>query len=70
VVTLARGVREHLAWAESRGNLPDDRHLDTLAVALQLDRPTADDVVLASTMAYDRKRRDTLRSIPAAGRRL
>lgn len=70
VITLSRGVREHLAWAESRGNLPDERHLDTLAVALQLDKTSADEVVLVATMAYDRKRRDTLRTIPAGPRRL
>lgn len=68
VVTLARGVREHLAWAESRGYLPDERLLDTLAVALQLERAGADEVVLVATMAYDRKRRETLRAIP--GRRV
>ena len=65
VVTLARGVREHLAWAESRGTLADERLLDDLAVALQLDKAGADEVVLVSTMAYDKKRRETLRSIPA-----
>lgn len=64
VATLARGVREHLAWAESRGYLADERHLDTLAVALQLDKPSADEVVLVATMSYDRKRRETLRAIP------
>ena len=65
VVTLARAVREHLAWAEARGNLPDPRHLDDLAVALQLDKAAADEVVLLATMAYDRKKRETLRSLPA-----
>ena len=69
VVTLARGVREHLAWAESRGNLPDERHLDTMAVALQLDKASADEVVLVATMAYDRKRKEALRSIPGLARR-
>lgn len=66
LLTLARGVREHLAWAESRGNLPDERLLDTLAVALQVEKAAADDVVLASMMSYEKKRRDTLRSIPAS----
>lgn len=69
VMTLARGVREHLAWAESRGNLPDERLLDTLAVALLLDKVSADEVVLVATMAYDRKRKETLRTIPGVGRR-
>ena len=69
VMTLARGVREHLAWAESRGYLPDERHLDVLGVALQVEKPSADEVVLVSMMAYDRKRRDTLRALPAGQRR-
>lgn len=66
LVTLARGVREHLAWAESRGNLPDERHLDTIAQALHVDKDAADEVVLLSTMAYDKKRRDALRQLPAS----
>lgn len=69
IVTLARAVREHLAWADARNNLPDERQLDTLAQSLQLDKPSADDVVLISTMAYDRKKRETLRSLPAPGPR-
>ena len=64
VVTLARGVREHLAWAEGRGNLPDERHLDMLATSLRLDKPVADEVVLASMMSYDKKRRDTIGAMP------
>ena len=63
VVTLARGVREHLAWAEARNNLPDERHLDTLAQSLRLDKAAADEVVLASMMSYERKRRETLRAV-------
>jgi transcriptional regulator with XRE-family HTH domain len=65
VVTLARGVREHLAWADARGNLPDERHLDTLAVALHLDKSAADEVVLVATMAYERKKREALRTLPS-----
>lgn len=64
VITLARGVREHLAWAEARNNLPDERHLDMLAQMLRVERPTADDVVLASMMSYDRKKREALRQVP------
>lgn len=71
VVTLARGVREHLAYAEARGNLPDERHLDVLASSLRLEREVADEVVLASMMSYEKKRRDTLRALPTgAPRRL
>lgn len=70
VVTLARGVREHLAWAETRGNLPDERHLDTLAQSLRLGKEAADEVVLASMMSYDRKKRETLRSVAGPGRLL
>lgn len=64
VITLARAVREHLAWAEARNNLPDERHLDKVAHALQFDRAAADEVVLVATMAYDRKKRDALRTLP------
>ena len=64
IVTLARGVREHLAWAEARNNLPDERHLDMLAQLLRLEKAAADDVVLASMISYDRKKRETLRSVP------
>jgi hypothetical protein len=60
VVTLARGVREHLAYAEARGNLPDERRLDMLAQSLRLDKEAADDVVLLSMMAYEKKRKDTI----------
>ena len=65
VVTLARGVREHLAYAEARGNHPDERHLDAIAQALRIDKATADEVVLQSMISYDRKRRETLRALPA-----
>lgn len=68
IVTLARGVREHLAWAEARGNLPDERHLNDLAMGLHLGKEAADEVILASTMAYDRKRKQALQQIPARGR--
>lgn len=64
VVTLARGVREHLAYAEARGNLPDERRLDMLAQSLRLEKDAADEVVLLSTMAYDRKRKEALRTLP------
>lgn len=64
IVTLARGVREQLAYAEARGNHPDERLFDRVAQSLRLDKETADEVVLVSMMAYEKKRRDTLRSLP------
>lgn len=65
IVTLARGVREHLAWAEARGNIPDERHLNDLAQGLHVDKEAADDIILSSTMAYDRKRKEALRQLPS-----
>lgn len=69
IVTLARAVREHLAWADARGNIPDERQLDTLAQALHVEKTRADEVVLVATMSYDRKKREALRSLPTAARR-
>lgn len=63
LVTLARGVREHLAYADSRSNLPDERYFEVIAQALHVEKAAADEVVLAATMAYDRKKRETLRSV-------
>lgn len=68
IVTLARGVREHLAWADARNNLPDERALNDLAQGLHLDKEAADEVILASMMAYDKKRREVLRQLPPRGR--
>lgn len=65
VVTLAKAVREHLAYADARGNLADERHLDMLASSLLLDHAAADEIVLVATMAYEKKKRDTIRSMPA-----
>lgn len=70
IITLARGVREHLAWAEARGNIPDERHLDDIAQGLMLDKATADEVVLSSMMAYERKRKEALRALPGPRRLL
>ena len=64
VVTMARGVREHLAYAEARGNLPDERLFERLAQSLRLDRDVAEEVVLVSMMSYDKKRKDALRALP------
>ncbi len=66
IVTLARAVREHLAYAEARGNHPDVGRIDALSLSLRLDKEVADEVVLASMMAYEEKRRQTLRSLPRA----
>lgn len=63
VITLARGVREALAYAEARGNLPDERLFAQLAQSLRVDRDAAEEVVLASMISYDRKRRETLRGV-------
>jgi hypothetical protein len=60
LVTLASGVREHLAYAEARGNAPDERRIDMLAQSLRLEKPAADEVVLQSMISYEKKRKDTL----------
>lgn len=66
ILTLARAVREHLAWADARNNLPDEHHLDRVGMALQLEKASADEVVLISTMAYERKKRQALQALPRA----
>jgi hypothetical protein len=60
VVTLARGVREHLAYAEARGNMPDERRLDMIAQSLRLEKDAADEVVLQSMISYEKKRKETI----------
>lgn len=65
VVTLARAVREQLAYAEARGNLPDERLFERVAQALRVEKDAAEEVVLVSMMAYDRKKREALRALPA-----
>lgn len=69
IVTLARAVREHLAFAEARDNRADENYLDMLAVSLRIDKATADEVILASMMSYERKRKATIRDLgrPARG---
>lgn len=64
VITLARAVREQLAYAEARGNHPDERLFDRLAQMLRIDPATADEIVLSSMMSYEKKRRDALRALP------
>ncbi|MFA5860246.1 MAG: helix-turn-helix domain-containing protein [Candidatus Thermoplasmatota archaeon] len=68
IMTLARGVREHLAYAESRGNAPDERHVDMLAMTLRIEPEAREEIVLASMVSYERKRREALRALPAGGR--
>lgn len=69
IMVLARGVREHLASLESRHApptampAPDGHYLEMLSVGLRLDRRIADEVILASMLAYEQKRRDALRQI-------
>lgn len=67
IMTLARGVREHLASLERRDvagpPAPDEQYLEMITVGLRLDRATADEVILASTLAYEQKRRETLRDL-------
>jgi len=66
LMTLARGVREHLAYAEARGNAPDERHLQMLAVSLRVEPEAAEEVVLQSLVSYEKKRREALRGLPDA----
>lgn len=64
VITMARGVREHLAYAEARGNVPDERSFEMLAMHLRLDPAVKEEIVLASMVSYEKKRRDALRGLP------
>jgi len=70
VMTLAKGVREQLAYAEARGNAPDERHLDMLAMTLRIEPEAKEEIVLASMVSYERKRRETLAGVarPATSR--
>lgn len=63
VMTLAKGVREHLAYAEARGNTPDERHFEMLAMTLRIEPDAKEEIVLASMVSYERKRRDALASV-------
>ena len=63
IMTLARGVREHMAFVEARGNPPDEAYLAMLAVGLRLDKETADEVTLVSQINYEQKRRSALRGL-------
>jgi DNA-binding XRE family transcriptional regulator len=63
VMTLARGVREHLAWVEARGNAPDERHLDMLSMTLRIEPEAKEEIVFASMVSYERKRREALRPV-------
>lgn len=63
VMTLARGVREHMAYVEARDQRPDEAYLAMLAVGLRLDKATADEVILVSQINYEQKRRSALRGL-------
>jgi len=63
VMTLAKGVREHLAYAEARGNTPDERTFEMLAMTLRIEPDAKEDIVLASMVSYERKRREALRGV-------
>ncbi len=63
IMTLARGVREHIAYVEARDSPVDEAHLAMLAVAMRLDRETTDEVILASQISYEQKRKSTLRGL-------
>lgn len=68
IVTLAKGVREHLASVESRRGIPDETFLAMVASSLRLDRDIADDVVLVSMINYEHKRRQAVRDLRRAGK--
>ncbi|MHB8604069.1 MAG: helix-turn-helix domain-containing protein [Thermoplasmatota archaeon] len=63
IVTLARGVREHIAYQEARDNRIDEGLLHGLVVSLRLEKEAAEEIILASQMNYEAKRRETLRGI-------
>lgn len=63
IITLARGVREHLAFVEARDNPVDNAYLSMLAAGLRLDKDTADEVILASEINYARKKKSALSSL-------
>lgn len=63
LITLARGVREHLASVESRQGQVDSAFLGMIAMSLRVDKATADEVILASMMSYEAKRKEALREL-------
>jgi DNA-binding XRE family transcriptional regulator len=65
VITMARGVREQIAYAEARGNNPDERYFDMLAMHLRLEAEAKEEIVLASMVSYEKKRREALRGLPS-----
>jgi DNA-binding XRE family transcriptional regulator len=70
IITLSKGVREHLAYVEARDNPVDEGFLGMLAVSLRLDKETADEVILTSELSYAAKRRQALRKLGSGGSRL
>lgn len=63
VMTLARAVREHLAQGEVRRRDPDEVYLSRLASDLRLPKAVGDEVIVASMVSYQRKRRTALRGL-------
>lgn len=63
IMTLARGVREHMALVEARGDPPEEAYLARLAIGLRLEKAVADEVTLMSQINYEQKRRSALRGL-------
>lgn len=59
IMTLAKGVREHIA-RQPPGAPPDESYLELLVAGLRIDRQVAEEVILQSTLAFEAKRRDAL----------
>ncbi|HVL48549.1 MAG TPA: helix-turn-helix transcriptional regulator [Candidatus Thermoplasmatota archaeon] len=76
VMTLARGVREHLASLEMR-NAPRaapgaaEAEMDALGLALRLDPETAGEIIARATESYEEKRKAAVESLraPAGARK-
>ncbi|HLE97842.1 MAG TPA: helix-turn-helix domain-containing protein [Candidatus Thermoplasmatota archaeon] len=69
IMALAKGAREHLAYMEARDAFPDERHLTQLAAGLRIEKQAAEEVILAASMSYEAKRRETLRGLGSRSRR-
>lgn len=66
LMTLARGIREHLAYVEARGNVPDERLMQMLAMTLRVEPEAAEEVALQCMVSYEKKRKEALRGLPRA----
>ncbi|MHB8586592.1 MAG: helix-turn-helix domain-containing protein [Thermoplasmatota archaeon] len=63
IMTLAHGVREHLASLETRMGAPDERYFEILVGGLRLDARVSEEVILQSVVAYEAKRRQALAAL-------